>query len=134
MGGIIIADMPLQESGNFRESLSDNGIDFICQIGLNTPPERIAHYAQVASGYVYLVSGLGITGVRPTLSEAIVSKIAQAKQQLSLPIALGFGISTPDQLAPFGRNLDAVIFGSALVSYIREGGDAASFMGRWRTN
>ncbi len=134
VGGIIIADMPLQESGDFRESLSDNGIDFICQIGLNTPPERISHYAQIASGYIYFVSVLGTTGVRGALPQEIAAKISQVRQQLALPIALGFGISTPEQLEPFVRDVHAVIFGSALISHIREGGDAASFMGRWQAN
>ncbi len=136
VGGIIIADMPLQESGDFRESLSDNGIDFICQIGLNTPPERIAHYAQVASGYVYFVSVLGTTGERGDLPkpDEISAQLSQVKQQLALPIALGFGISTPEQLEPFGRDVQAVIFGSSLISHIREGGDSQSFMDRWQTN
>lgn len=134
VGGIIISDMPLQESGDFRESLNDNGIDFICQIGLNTHPERIAHYAQIASGYIYLMSVVGTSGVRGDLPEEIGAQIAQLKSQLVLPIALGFGISTPEQLVPFDRGVDAVIFGSALISHIREGGDSASFMARWRTN
>ncbi len=131
VGGVIIADMPLQESEDFRASLSDNGIDFICQIGLNTSPERIAHYAQIASGYIYLVSVIGTSGVREELPEEIADKVLQLKSQMSLPIALGFGITTPDQLIPLDRGVDAVIFGSSLISHIREGGDSASFMKRW---
>lgn len=134
VGGVIIADMPLQESGNFRESLSDNGIDFICQVGLNTSPERLAHYAQIASGYIYLMSVLSPVNVRNEWIGKVEAQISQLKSQMALPLALGFDIASPDQLQPFDRGVDAVIFGSALISHIREGGDAASFMGRWRAN
>lgn len=114
-----------------REALLAHGVDLICLVGLNTPVERMREYARVARGFVYFVSVLGTTGVRESLPERIKTRLADVKKVFDLPVALGFGIKTPDQLAQFGDLIDAAVFGSALIDHLRAGGDSASFMARW---
>lgn len=132
VAGIIIPDVPLEEAAAFRAELDAVGIDLIALIGLNTSRERMEQYAAVSSGFVYLVSVLGITGARDTLPDKVRGKLAEAREVFDLPLALGFGIKSPEQLEAFGDHLDAVVFGSALIQHIRGGESAASFMERWR--
>ncbi len=132
VAGIIIPDVPLEEAREFRAELDKVDIALIPLIGLNTSRERMEQYAAVSSGFVYLVSVLGITGARDSLPEKVRGQLAEAREAFDLPLALGFGIKTPAQLEPFAEHLDAVVFGSALIQHIREGQDAADFMKRWR--
>ncbi|GFK93982.1 Tryptophan synthase alpha chain [Fundidesulfovibrio magnetotacticus] len=132
VGGLIVPDLPLEESGPLRAALAGTGTECICLVGLNTPPERLAEYARVARGFVYFVSVLGTTGVRESLPEEVLAKLAQVRPAFSVPVALGFGISRPAQVAPFGDLIDAAVVGSALIKRLREGGDGAGFMKDWR--
>ncbi len=132
VSGIIVPDLPLDEAADFKEALQAQGIDLVFLVGLNTSAARLDEYAKAASGFVYFVSVLGTTGVRETLPEEIAAKLAAARKHFSVPMALGFGIKTPEQLTAFGDSIDAVVFGSALIKHIREDGSAASFMAGWR--
>ncbi len=131
VAGCIVPDLPLEESGPMREALLAHGVDLICLVGLNTPVERMREYAKVARGFVYFVSVLGTTGVRESLPERIKTRLTDVRQVFDLPVALGFGIKTPDQLEQFGDLIDAAVFGSALIDHLRAGGDSESFMARW---
>ena len=132
VSGLIIPDLPLEESGEARAALTGEGIDLVCLVGLNTTGERMRKYAETASGFVYFVSVLGTTGERDALPEEALARLAEARKAFSLPLALGFGIKTPEQVERFGDRIDAVVIGSALITHIRSGGDAASFMAAWR--
>jgi len=132
VAGLIIPDLPLEEYNMLKPALQAQGIEIIPLVGLNTPLERLKLYAKEPAGFVYFVSVLGTTGVRESLPEEIQAKLAQARAVFSQPIALGFGIKTPEQLDQFGDAIDAVVFGSALISHLREGRGAADFMARWR--
>ncbi len=129
--GVIVPDLPLEEAGPFRTALSAQGMDLIPLVGLNTSVERMRAYAATASGFVYLVSVMGVTGARATLPPEIARKLADARDAFDIPLALGFGIREPKQLEPFAPYLDAVVFGSALIQHIQQEGDAAGFMARW---
>ena len=134
VNGVIVPDMPLDESKPFHDALAGKGLALIPLVGLNTGVNRMRAYAEqvgTEGGFVYMVSVLGITGERDNLPKAIAAKLGEARQAFDLPLALGFGIKSPEQLAPFGDNLDAVVFGSALITHIRSGGDARGFMSRW---
>jgi tryptophan synthase alpha chain len=132
ISGLIIPDLPFEESHRVYTAIQGTYISLIPLIGLNTPEARMRLYAERAEGFVYFVSVMGITGVRSDLPPEIASRLDLARAIFSLPIALGFGIKNPDQLAPFGERIDAVVFGSSLIDHIREGGQAASFMDRWK--
>ncbi|MDR2406450.1 MAG: tryptophan synthase subunit alpha [Deltaproteobacteria bacterium] len=129
--GVIVPDLPLEESKPFRETLGLFGIDYVILVGPNTTRFRMEEYNAVARGYVYVVSVLGTTGVREGLPPEVVDTLKRAREVFSLPIALGFGIKSPEQLKTLEEMPDAVIFGSALLKHIKEGKSAASFMEPW---
>ncbi len=131
--GCIVPDLPLEESGPFRELLDRNGITLLTLVGPNTTAERMAMYAPVSRGYVYVVSVLGTTGERNGLPPEVETTLERARRAFSIPVALGFGLREPGQLAglPPERRPDAAVFGSALLKHLDKGGTAASFLERW---
>ncbi|MDR1607350.1 MAG: tryptophan synthase subunit alpha [Deltaproteobacteria bacterium] len=131
VSGVICPDVPLEESGPFHLAFDGTGIDLIVLVGPNTSSERMAKYARLAKGYVYVVSVLGTTGVRRDLSLEARASLARARAAFDLPLALGFGLSEPKQLAALNKSPDAVIFGSALMSHIINGGSVKDFMAPW---
>lgn len=132
VSGFIVPDLPIDEQGPMREALAAHGLDLIPLVGLNTGPERLKAYAEHARGFAYFVSVLGTTGERVALPEEIAQRLSGAKAAFDVPLALGFGIKTPDQLAAFADHLDAVVFGSALITHIREGKRPADFLAAWK--
>ncbi len=132
VAGFIIPDLPLDEDAPYRATLRSHGIALVPLVGLNTDSARMQAYANAADGYVYVVSVLGTTGARDAFPPELAETLARARQAFSLPLALGFGIKEPGQLAVFGDSMDAVIFGSALITHLREHGEVASFMARWQ--
>ncbi len=129
--GFIIPDLPLEEDAEYRGELEAQGVALVALVGLNTGEERMRAYARVARGYVYVVSVMGTTGARTSLPPEVTDTLDRARRCFDLPLALGFGIRESKQLELYGDRLDAVIFGSALITHIREEGGAASFMSRW---
>lgn len=132
VAGFIVPDLPLEESGPMVAALDAHGLDLIPLVGLNTPEERLAAYAKNARGYVYFVSVLGTTGMRDSLPAEITERLKAVRRLFDVPVALGFGIKSPEQLTAFGDLIDGVVFGSALIAHIDAGGTAAAFMERWR--
>jgi tryptophan synthase alpha chain len=132
VSGFIVPDLPLEESGPMRAACEKRGLDLIPLVGLNTSEERLAAYAATARGYVYFVSVLGTTGMRDSLPTEIRERLTAVRRIFSVPVVLGFGIKSPEQLTEFGDLLDGVVFGSALIAHIDAGGTAAEFMQRWR--
>ncbi len=114
--GAIVPDVPLEELPAFGPPLRAAGLAIPLLIAPTTPPERAARIAAASSGFVYLVSRLGVTGARrePDVAWAAAS-IARLRGATALPLAVGFGISTPAHAAAVGAVADAVIVGSALI-------------------
>lgn len=129
--GFIVPDLPLEEGEEMREILAARGMDLIALVGPNTTLERMKEYAERSTGYVYVVSVMGVTGARERLPIEAAETLARAKEAFSLPVALGFGIQTPDQLKDMPIKPDAVVFGSALLRTLDDGGTAKEFMGPW---
>lgn len=111
VNGVIIPDVPYEERGEFLPHTQ--GIDLISLIA-PTSDDRIDHIAKDAQGFIYCVSSLGVTGVRNAL-EINAKTIARIKQASSVPVAVGFGISTPEQVREIAKYADGVIIGSAIV-------------------
>ncbi|MDK2957247.1 MAG: tryptophan synthase alpha chain [Desulfovibrionales bacterium] len=132
VAGLVVPDLPLEESFDVRKTLAAGGVDLVSLVGLNTSAERLAEYAAVSSGFVYFVSVLGVTGVRNALPDEMLEHLKMAKQAFDVPLALGFGLKSPEQLVPLKGLVDAAVFGSALIRHIKDGGDSASFMARWK--
>jgi tryptophan synthase alpha chain len=124
LDGIIIPDLPFEEQSEAREAASQYGVDIISLIA-PTSEERVKEIAQNASGYIYLVSSMGVTGVRSEITTDLASIIASIRRVTNIPVAIGFGIHTPEQAARMAQMADGVIVGSAIVKIIAEHGEVA---------
>lgn len=122
--GIIIPDCPYEERGEFEETAAKYGIDFISMIA-PTSEDRIKTIASQAKGFIYVVSSLGVTGVRSEITTDLDSIIKLIKESSDTPAAIGFGISTPEQALVMSKKADGVIVGSAMVRIVAEYGKDA---------
>jgi tryptophan synthase alpha chain len=121
LDGILVVDMPLEESDPVVRIARRVGIDPIFLIAETTSDRRLGHILSRAGGFLYLVSTLGVTGVREELSPEVEALIARVKKMTELPVAVGFGISRPDQMKSLhAAGADAVIVGSAIVQRVEE--------------
>jgi tryptophan synthase alpha chain len=132
VAGCIVPDLPLDEDGDLRSALEKRGIALVPLVGVNTGRERMRAYARKAQGYAYLVSVLGTTGVRRAFPPELKQAFTLAQEEFSVPVALGFGISSPAQVEALPVRPKAIVFGSALLAHLENGESAASFMERWR--
>jgi tryptophan synthase alpha chain len=124
LDGIIIPDLPFEEQSPVREAATQHGIDLISLIA-PTSEARIKEIAKAASGFIYLVSSMGVTGIRSEITTDLSAITAAIKSVTSVPVAIGFGIHTPEQAAQMSRIADGVIVGSAIVKIIAQYGEAA---------
>ena len=122
--GIIIPDCPFEERHEFDETAAKYGMDFISMIA-PTSADRIKTIASQAKGFLYVVSSLGVTGVRSEITTDINSIVKLIKEATDTPAAIGFGISTPEQAQKMSQVADGVIVGSAMVRIAAEYGDKA---------
>ncbi|MDR1082967.1 MAG: tryptophan synthase subunit alpha [Coriobacteriales bacterium] len=118
--GIIIADLPYEEKGELAFTAAAHGVDVISLIA-PTSAERIATIAADATGYIYLVSSLGVTGMRSEINTDLASLTRLIRATTDVPVAVGFGVHTPEQAASIAQVADGVIVGSAIVRMIAEG-------------
>jgi tryptophan synthase alpha chain len=119
--GLLILDLPPDEASRNAELMGTHGLLAIQLIAPTTPPDRMELIAKSAEGFIYYVSREGVTGEQTSLAQSISSQVAEIRKRTRLPIAVGFGISTPDQAAEVARQADAVVVGSAIVRQISEG-------------
>ena len=122
--GIIIPDCPFEERHEFDEIAAKYGIDFISMIA-PTSEDRIREIAEQAKGFIYVVSSLGVTGVRNEITTDLDSIVSLIREATDVPAAIGFGISTPEQAAKMSKVADGVIVGSAMVRIVAEYGKDA---------
>ena len=119
--GVLIVDLPAEESGEVAPSALRHGVDRIVLIAPTTSPERQRAILQGASGFVYLISLEGVTGERDRLSPGIAGLVGAVREKTDLPLAVGFGVSRPEHArAVAAAGADGVIVGSALVRIIEE--------------
>ena len=120
--GVLILDYPVEEAEPLRAPLIEAGLDPIFLISPTTTDERIRRSAELGRGFLYLISRLGVTGVRDTLATDVSALVQRVRAQSSLPVALGFGISSPEHVAQACASADAAVVGSALVNVIAQHG------------
>ena len=122
VGGLLLTDLPAGSDPAVESAVQASTLDLIRLVAPTTRPDRIAAAVAGAEGFGYLVARLGVTGATASLARGLADSIAQLRRATSLPIAVGFGISTPAQAADVGRLADGVVVGSALVDVLaREG-------------
>ncbi|WP_339319870.1 tryptophan synthase subunit alpha [Paenibacillus sp. FSL R10-2734] len=119
ISGLIIPDLPVEESEEMRRRSSEVGVNLIPLVA-PTSSERIAKIVSGASGFIYCVSSLGVTGERSTFHADVEAFINSVRQATDLPVAVGFGISTGEQVARFAQICDGVVVGSAIVRKIED--------------
>jgi tryptophan synthase alpha chain len=124
--GAIVPDLIGEEGGEIAAELRAAGLALIPLVAPTTPPERRARIGAEAQGFVYLVSDTRTTGERDRLPEALGDLITATQADSSVPVAVGFGIGTPEQAADVGAVADGVIVGTRLVRAVDESADAAS--------
>ncbi|MHB1484385.1 MAG: tryptophan synthase subunit alpha [Saccharofermentanales bacterium] len=125
INGIIIPDLPFEERGEISDAANRNNVEIITLIA-PTSSRRIEKLAVNARGFIYLVSSLGVTGIRDTIDTDIKPIIDRIRKVTDTAIAIGFGISSPSQAKAFLGIADGVIVGSAIVKIIEEYGNDAS--------
>ncbi len=123
--GLIVPDVPYEEKSEFSEFVDKYDVDIISLIA-PTSKNRIQRIAADAEGFIYVVSSLGVTGMRSEIKTDLNSIIEDIREVTDLPLAVGFGINTPQQASDISRIADGVIVGSAIVKIIEEHGENAS--------
>jgi len=124
--GVLFTDVPTEEMAPFEEALGPAGLDLIMLVTPTSGRKRMKAAAQFGGGFLYLVSRTGVTGARQELPPDLAEFIGRVRQATDLPLAVGFGIATPQQAAQVGRVADGVIVGSALINAIDRSDDPCS--------
>jgi tryptophan synthase alpha chain len=118
--GVLALDLPIEEAGEFRETLAGAGLDTIFLLSPTTTDARIRKAAELGRGFLYGISRLGVTGAREQVASGAEALVRRIRAQTAMPIALGFGISRPEHVAEVTAYADAAVVGSALVALIAE--------------
>jgi tryptophan synthase alpha chain len=136
--GVIVVDLPPEEAGSLRAACDKHGVAVIAMLAPTSTEKRIAQVAVLATGFVYCVGLTGITGARDALAADLGAYLARVRAKVSVPIAVGFGISRPEHVASVGAMADGVAVGSALVKRLdelppAERASGAAALVRWLT-
>jgi tryptophan synthase alpha chain len=118
--GILTLDLPPEEAGEVTAACRAHGVDTVFIVAPTTPDARISIIAGVTTGFIYYVSREGVTGVRDQVAGNIAEAVARIRRHSPLPVAVGFGIGSREQVAQVAAVADGVVVGSALVNVIRE--------------
>jgi tryptophan synthase alpha chain len=122
--GALITDLTPESAGEYTMLMKKNELNTVYLTAPTTPDARIKKIARLCSGFVYYISTTGVTGMRTKLDATIAARVSHIKELTSLPVAVGFGVSTPEQVSKVAEVADGVVVGSAIVKKIEEtGGD-----------
>ncbi len=128
--GVLCVDLPPEEAEReYVPAMRAQGVDTTFLLAPTSGKERIRRVEEASSGFVYYVSRTGVTGARTTLPADLLKQIRRTRRKLSLPLAVGFGIRTPEQVAELGKVADGVVVGSALVRMVEEASPGADLAG-----
>jgi tryptophan synthase alpha chain len=122
--GLLVLDLPPEEAGEYAQLMRRYGLSAIFLIAPTTPPERVSLIVRGGSGFIYYVSREGVTGMQNTVAANLAAMTAGIRKWTDLPIAVGFGVSTPEQAQLVASLSDAVVVGSAIVDQIAKLGNS----------
>lgn len=130
--GVLVTDLPPEEAGEWIDAARGASLDSVFLAAPTSPEERLRRVAEASRGFVYAVSRTGVTGERGELSADAAPLVGRIKALTAQPVALGFGVSTPEQVASVAELADGVVVGSAIVRFLEErpDGDVAERV-RW---
>lgn len=120
--GLLLTDLPTGADEDLEGKVVESSLDFIRLVAPTTPPDRIQEVAASGSGFLYYISRTGVTGAREALREDLGKEVEAVRDLIDLPVAVGFGISTPEQAALVSGVSEGVVIGSALINALDEGG------------
>jgi tryptophan synthase alpha chain len=126
--GLLVLDLPPEESGDYESLMQQAGLCNIYLVAPTTPEDRIELIVKRATGFIYYISREGVTGMQQKVSDTIAQMTARIRAHTNLPIAVGFGISNPEQALLVAQNADAVVVGSAVVNQIAQYGKSADLV------
>jgi tryptophan synthase alpha chain len=120
--GLLVLDLPPEESGNYESMMREAGLCVIYLVAPTTPEDRIELIVKRGTGFIYYVSREGVTGMQSKVSDTIAQMTTKIRAHTQLPIAVGFGISNPDQARTVAASAQAIVVGSAIVNQIAHHG------------
>jgi tryptophan synthase alpha chain len=120
LDGAILTDLTPEEADGWKAIADAAGLDTIFLLAPTSTPERMALVARLSSGFIYCISTLGVTGMRERVWEGLEGLIGRIREHTDRPVCVGFGISTPEQVAQVGRIADGVVVGSAMVHTVAQ--------------
>ena len=124
LDGVLVTDLSPEEAGEFERELRACDLDMIFLVAPTSTDERLKLVAERATGFIYAVSRAGVTGTRETVSAEAEKLVSRVRKFSELPVAVGFGISSAEQVADVHRYADAVVVGSAIVAEMERLGDS----------
>lgn len=116
--GFIVPDLPIEESERLRSASREHDLDLIFMVAPTTTDDRLMQVGEKGTGFVYCVSVTGVTGARESMSDTLGDYMQHVREMTSQPLAIGFGISTPENVEDVGKIADGAIVGSALINYM----------------
>ena len=116
--GVIVPDLPPEESGSLRAACQQSGLEYVCLLSPNSTAERIRLVASMAGGFIYCVAVVGVTGARTNLTDSLPPFLERVRAATSVPLVVGFGISRPEHVRGLHGLADGVIVASALADLI----------------
>jgi tryptophan synthase alpha chain len=124
--GVITPDLTPEEACDWVGATDKADVDRVFLVALSSSDERISRVAEVTTGFIYAGAVMGVTGARTSLSDEVRGLVARVRNHTELPVAVGLGVSTPEQAHDIAQYADGVIVGSAFVTAIKQGGAAAA--------
>ncbi len=126
--GLLVLDLPPEESDNYEALMRKAGLCHIYLVAPTTPEDRMEFIVKRGSGFIYYISREGVTGMQKQVASNLAQQVAKIRAHTKLPIAVGFGISTPEQAKAVAAVADAVVVGSAVVNQIARHGECSDLI------
>jgi tryptophan synthase alpha chain len=128
--GLLVLDLPPEESDNYEALMHKNNLCHIYLVAPTTPEDRMEFIVKRGSGFIYYISREGVTGMQSKVASNLAQQVSKIRAHTKLPIAVGFGVSNPEQAKLVAQNADAVVVGSAVVNQIAENGKSKDLVKR----
>jgi tryptophan synthase alpha chain len=128
--GLLVLDLPPEESDNYEALMQKHGLCHIYLVAPTTPEDRMAKIVSRGSGFIYYISREGVTGMQSQVASNLTTQVAKLRAHTNLPIAIGFGISNPDQAKAVANEGDACVVGSAIVNQIAANGKSPELVAK----
>jgi tryptophan synthase alpha chain len=126
--GLLVLDLPPEESDNYESLMKAAGLCHIYLVSPTTPDDRMELIVKRGSGFIYYISREGVTGMQANVASNLAAQVAKIRAHTKLPIAVGFGVSNPEQVRLVAESADAVVVGSAVVNQIAEHGRSSDLI------